>query len=46
MTKEENEARWCVWFCGEGLADINVYFVKTPGEAGWVGEHRLRGRLR
>lgn len=46
ITRDKNIADSWLFFCSVGLSQLKVCFVSTRGEAGWVNEHPMRGRLR
>lgn len=46
ITRNKQDANTSVYFTSVGLAQVNICFVDTLGEAGWQSnDHRYRGRL-
>jgi len=45
ITRDRQAATSSICMVGRGMAQLQVYFVDTHGEAGWVRAYRLKGRL-
>jgi hypothetical protein len=45
VTRDRQEATSSIFMVSRGMAQLQVYFVDTRSEAGWVRSHRLHGRL-
>lgn len=45
ITRDRHDATVLIATCSQGMADVCVCFVDSYGEAGWVRDHRLRGRF-
>lgn len=45
ITRDKQDANVWIYPCSIGMAEVNVCFVNTYGEAGWVGQHRFKGRF-
>jgi len=45
ITRERFDATAWVYFCSIGMSQVRVCFVDTYGEAGWLVDHKLKGRF-
>lgn len=45
ITRDRHQATALIHTCSMGMAEVNICFVDTYAEAGWVRAHRLQGRF-
>lgn len=45
ITDNDSDASSTIYFGKSGRSSLKVCFVKSPAEAGWQTNHRLKGKL-